>query len=176
MLIAISGTPGTGKTAVAKILSRKLKAKTLTVDFLVKKYNIRASYDKKRKTKIIDEKKLANAAKQEAKKYRVAVFEGHLSHFAAADSTIILRTSPQELERRMKKKKWNKKKIRENVEAESVGIISREAGGMEIDTTSKTPKNVAQLILKLLNNYPMQRKYLKKIDWSENYAKYLKRK
>ncbi|HLD39186.1 MAG TPA: adenylate kinase family protein [archaeon] len=175
MLLVISGTPGTGKTIIGKKVAKLLGAKLITTGLLVKKYKISATLDKKRKTKIIDTRKLAIAAKSEAKKYENSVFEGHLAHFTPADFTIILRTSPSELERRLKKKGWSESKIRENVEAEAMDIISNEVkNAIEIDTTRKSPKKAALLILKLLNNYSLQRKYLRKIDWSEKYASFLK--
>ena len=179
MLIVISGTPGTGKTDVAKLLGKKLRARLLTTNYLVKKYKIKTHPDKKRKTKIIDTKKLAAAAKKEANR-ALAIFEGHLAHFTPADLTIILRTNPKELEERLKKKKWIKKKIKENVEAEAIGVISNETGKkknvIEIDTTGKTPQNTATLILKLLNKYQLQKRYLRKIDWTKEYMKYLNKK
>ena len=176
MLLVISGTPGTGKTIIAKRVAGMLRAKLLTTNLLVKKYKIPTTLDKKTKTNIIDTRKLAAAAKCEAKKYENCVFEGHLAHFTHADLTIILRTSPSELERRLKKKGWSERKIKENVEAEAMGIISGEVkNAIEIDTTRKSPKSVTLLILKLLNSCSLQRKYSKKIDWSKQYVAFLKR-
>ena len=169
MFITISGTPGTGKTAVAKILAKKLNVRLIDTEYLVKKYKIKTSIDKKRKTKIIDTKKLAKAVRKEAKVTDLLIFEGHLSHFVPADLTIILRTSPVELEKRLKKKGWSEKKIKENIEAEAIGVISSEANGIEIDTTKKSPKTVASVIVKLLNK-PTK---TKKIDWTKEYADYL---
>ncbi len=175
MLIAISGTPGTGKTTVGKILAGELNARLINTGYLVKKYKIKTALDKKRNTRIIDTKKLASAAGKESKGRELIIFEGHLSHFVPTYLTIILRTSPAELERRLKKKKWSRDKIQENVEAEAIGIISGEARrGIEIDTTKKTPRKTAVLILKLLNNYP-RKQYSKKINWTGEYIKYLKK-
>lgn len=175
MFIAISGTPGTGKTAVAKILARKIKASLITTNYLIKKYRIKTALDRKRKTRIIGAEKLSIAAKKESKNHNINILESHLAHLVSADLMIILRASPVELEKRLIRKGWSSKKIHENVEAEAIGVISGEAKhAIEIDTTRKTPKQTAKLILKLLNNHHLQKRYVKKIDWSENYAKYLK--
>lgn len=172
MLITISGTPGTGKTAIAKILAKRTSAKLITTGYLVKKYRIKTSPDRKRGTKIIDVKKLAKAARKESKLHETMIFEGHLSHFAKSDVNIILRASPQELEKRLKRKGWSAKKIRENVEAEAIGVISSESRGLEIDTTKKNPGHVADAIIKLLN-YHRQKRYVKKIDWTKEYRIFL---
>lgn len=169
MLITISGTPGTGKTAAAKILAKMIHARLISTNYLLRKYGIKVSYDKTRKTKIIDTKKLSKAAKKEKGD---VIFEGHLSHFARADVSIVLRTSPRELEKRLKRKGWNKRKINENVEAEALGIISHEAGGMEIDTTGKSAKRTAETIARIIKSKRHKRK---RIDWTKAYKKYLVR-
>ena len=177
MLITISGTPGTGKTGVAKIFAKKIGGKLITTDYLARKYKIKATLDKNRKTKIIDAKKLSAAAKKESKNaMKAAIFEGHLSHFAPADVSIVLRASPAELERRLKKNGWSKKKINENIEAEAMGIISGEAkNSLEIDTTGKKPEQTAGLMIKILNSRALKKRYSKKINWTGAYVKYLTR-
>ncbi|MFA4819628.1 MAG: adenylate kinase family protein [Candidatus Aenigmatarchaeota archaeon] len=174
MFLVISGTPGTGKTVIGKRVAKSLGAKLITTDYLMKKYKIPTALDKKRRTKIIDTRKLSAAAKKECRYYKNSVFEGHLAHFASADLTIILRTSPSELERRLKKKGWSESKIRENVEAEAMGIISSEAkNAIEIDTTKKSPQENAKEILKIINKKKHRKK---KIDWTKAFEKYLLKK
>lgn len=173
MFLVISGTPGTGKTIIAKSVAKALGAKLITTDYLVKKYKIPSTLDKKRRTKIIDTRKLAIAAKHEAKRYENSVFEGHLAHFVSSDVVVILRTSPPELERRLKKKGWSESKIRENVEAEAMGIISNEVkNAIEIDTTRKSAQENVKEIIKIINKKTRG----KKIDWTKNFELYLKKK
>ncbi len=57
-VIAVTGSVGTGKTFLSKKLSKELNYKYIDVNKIIKKYNISECYDKKRKCKIIDVKKL----------------------------------------------------------------------------------------------------------------------
>ena len=57
-VIVVSGTPGTGKTFVSKKIAKKLKFYYLDVNKAVSKYTLLEGYDKKRKTMIVDTKKL----------------------------------------------------------------------------------------------------------------------
>lgn len=180
MIIVISGTPGTGKTTVAKLVAKKLNATLIDTDFLLEQYKIKTGFDAKRNTKIIDTEKLSQAAAVEARKHPVVVFEGHLSHFAAADITVVLRTDPKELARRLKKKGWTKEKIRENVEAEAIDAITtecaRKQGVIELDTTDEFPEIIASMIVRAIKDIQIRKHYAPgKIDWSERYASYLKK-
>ena len=57
-LIIVTGAVGTGKTTLAKKLAGKLNYEYIDVNKIIKKYKISEGYDKKRKTKVIDIKKL----------------------------------------------------------------------------------------------------------------------
>lgn len=177
MLIAISGTPGTGKTTVSKLLAKKLDAKLISIRNLIENRRIKYSYDKKRETKEIDEKGLKKSIAKEIEKGRINIIEGHLSHLVKVDYIFVLRTNPQELYRRLKQKGWKEGKIKENVLAEFLDSITIEAMRLhptkkvfEINTSRKEPKKVALLITSILNNYSLQKKYRAgKIDWTERY-------
>ena len=54
----VSGTPGTGKTTLAKKLSEIMKFAYIDANKVIAKYNLSEGYDYKRKSKIIDTKKL----------------------------------------------------------------------------------------------------------------------
>ncbi|MBI2523054.1 adenylate kinase family protein [Candidatus Woesearchaeota archaeon] len=60
-VVIVSGTPGTGKTTLSKKLAKKLNFYYLDVNETIKKYRLSEGYDKKRKTKIVDVKKLNRA-------------------------------------------------------------------------------------------------------------------
>lgn len=178
MIIALTGTPGVGKTTVAKELSKHFDV--ISLNSIVKKYRIKHGYDRKRKSKIIDIKKLAAAAKKESGKHKNIIIEGHLSHLLDAGLVVVLRCRPDVLAKRMKRKGWSENKIRENVMAEILDAITIEAleksgkNVSEIDTTRKNAKQTAKLILNILNNHSIQNKYRAgKIDWTEKYSRML---
>ena len=59
--IIITGTPGSGKTLLSVKLAKKLNFLYINVNKIIKKYKISEGYDKKRKTKVVDVKKLNKA-------------------------------------------------------------------------------------------------------------------
>ena len=181
MLIAISGTPGTGKTAVAKELKKELDANLVSLSTLLRKGRIKSQWDDGRKTKIVNIKELRNAVKKNISNNETNIIDGHLSHFIPADIIVILRCRPDVLIKRMKKKGWTTRKIMENVHVEILDAVTIESLEqhkknriIEIDTTKMAPKQAAVMIKKILNNHSLQKKYVPgKIDWSERFAKYL---
>lgn len=69
-VIIVTGTPGTGKTALSKELAEKTGCLRLDVNEIISKYMLSEGYDKKRETKIIDTKKLNKALIKEIKLYK----------------------------------------------------------------------------------------------------------
>ena len=165
-ILAITGTPGVGKSTVASVLAKRKNANLISITEIIKK--IPCSYDKKRKTKIVDIKRLQKEVNKKIKP-GLNIIDGHLSHLLKNDLTVLLRTNPIELRKRLKRKRWSEKKINENVEAEILGIISSEIKKcIEIDTSKKTVENVVKEIEKALNNLSCKKK--KRIDWTYKYS------
>ena len=88
----------------------------------------------------------------------LVIVEGHLSHFLDdADLVVVLRANPSVLEDRLKLRRFNQAKIQENIEAEAIDVCSFEAVEIhgdkvnEIDTSDKTPEEVVNLIIKVIN-------------------------
>ena len=127
--VAISGTPGTGKTTIAKVVKEKLKLKghdfnLISVNDLAKRENLILGFDEKRKCEIVDVESLM---KINIGSFKPCILEGHLSHFLKADVVFVLRCDPAVLKERLKKKGWSKEKILENLEAEITDVILNEA-------------------------------------------------
>lgn len=94
------------------------------------------------------------------KKHTLLILDSHISHLLNVDFAIVLRCSPEELEKRLKKKRWSKEKIRENIEAEMIDLIAVEAEEKlgkervyEIDTTKKSPEEAVKKMEKVLEKF-----------------------
>lgn len=164
MKIALTGTPGTGKTSVSKLLAKKLGYKILELNKEIRKNKLYSGYDKKRKTYIADMNKINRFLNRKTNTENW-IIDSHLSHFFKNDFVIVLRCEPNEIKRRLKGKRWDKEKIRENFEAELIGVISYEARQRnkkvcDIDTTNKSINSVVKDVLKALKENKS-----KTIDW-----------
>jgi adenylate kinase len=150
MIVAITGVAGTGKTETAKVLAERMKWKLIRPDEIAKKKKLYLGYDKKRKSWIVNLTKLKKEIKKSERENKNIIIESLYSHFLPADLIIVLRTEPQVLLKRLKKKyKW-KTKITENYEAELIGLITSEIPKnkkvYEIDTTHTIPQQTAKKI------------------------------
>jgi adenylate kinase len=176
MFLALTGTPGTGKTTIASILKRK-GISIISLKDLAEEQNFIESFDETRKSSIID----LDAVEQYLKATyppsdMVVVIEGHLSHLISDLTTIVvLRCHPQLLRQRLSKRNWNWNKIKENLEAEILDIILCEAvqqHGMkkvnELNTTECSAEKIASDIQQLIRG-KKDHHTLKpgSIDWSE---------
>lgn len=135
-VIVVTGTPGTGKTALSKKLAKRLNFLYVDVNNLISKYKLSEGYDAKRKTRIIDVNKLnkflimhiKNLKKD--KKLKGVIIDSHLSHCLPreyADLCIVAKCDIKELIRRLKKKGFHKSKIQENLQAEIFDVCHNEA-------------------------------------------------
>ena len=130
MIIIITGTPGTGKTSLAKTLAKKLKIKYLNVNKVIQEYKLREKYERKRQTYIVNEKKLSKILVRLIKEYKDLIIDSHLSHFIPkkhVDICIVTKTDLKVLKKRLEKRKYSKAKVKENLDAEIFEICHTEA-------------------------------------------------
>ena len=135
-IIIVTGTPGTGKTLLSKKLASKLNFHHIDANKMIRKYKISEGYDKKRNTKIVDVAKLNKTLIREIsnfkkdKKTKGIIIDSHLSHYLPkkyADLCIVTKSGLKTLEERLKKRKYAKSKIRENLDAEIFDVCLNEA-------------------------------------------------
>ncbi|MHA2045731.1 MAG: AAA family ATPase, partial [Candidatus Thorarchaeota archaeon] len=130
-VILVGGTPGTGKTAVAKILGSKLSVEVVGLGDLADKSGCISAQDKARNTGIINEDCLVDAlVKLTDDKKKRLVIEGHYIDLVPNSSVqwvFVLRTHPQNLKDRLVTRDYSVDKVNENVEAEVLGVCQLDA-------------------------------------------------
>lgn len=134
-VILLSGSVGTGKTALAKKIAKKHSYKYIDLNNIMVKNRLYSGYDRKLKTYLVDIKKsnkLMISLIKEAKKNneKGIVIDSHLSHYLPskyADVCIITKTSLKNLKKRLQKRRYADNKIKENLEAEILDVCLIEA-------------------------------------------------
>ncbi len=130
-IICITGTPGTGKTTISKELAKELGLKHVELNKIVEKIGLTVGFDKKRNSWIVDEQKITEKVKEMIKKSRTGlIIDSHLAHFLSpkiTDLCIICRCNLKVLKGRLEKRRYKRRKINENLEAEIFEICKTEA-------------------------------------------------
>lgn len=155
MIIITTGCVGTGKTTIAKELSKKLKIEYLDVNKIIIKNKLREKYIKKLDTYEVDTNKLNKALVKIIKNKKNLIIDSHLSHYLPkkyVDYCIVCETELKELKKRLEKRKYNKEKIKENLESQIFDLClidSLEKGHnvIEIDTTKKSVSSCVKEIM-----------------------------
>jgi adenylate kinase len=131
VVIAISGTPGTGKTTVARQIEKEFGILHLDVNSIIKEYSLSEGYDPVRRCEIIDTNKLKKALIMLIlKAKRPIIIDSHMSHYLPkeyVDLCIITKCSPKTLNQRLSKRGYHDAKIRENLDSEIFEVCMNEA-------------------------------------------------
>ncbi|MFH0714187.1 MAG: AAA family ATPase [Candidatus Diapherotrites archaeon] len=126
MHLIVTGTPGTGKTALVKQLARKLKVDYLNEKAFIQRHHL----GRKRGEELeVDVSALSHALKKWLKTHSNAVLEGHLlcETPLKVDAVVVLTLPVKELEKRLRKRKYAEVKILDNVWAEKEHYCLRKA-------------------------------------------------
>lgn len=188
LVVALTGTPGVGKSAVADELERRGHT-VLRVSGLVRRHHLGEGRDRRRGSVEVDTRRLAAAVRRELssslkpagsgrRSRGPVIIEGHLSHLVSGISrAIVLRAAPRLVAKRLRQRGWPQAKVRENVEAEGLGVISGECrafkDAFEVDATEMTRTEAAAVVERLaLAREPPKRYALGSVDWSEDESWY----
>jgi adenylate kinase len=160
--LAISGTPGVGKTATGTLLAERLDFKIIELSRLVERENLYSHLDEERRTLVAD----MDAVGQYLERLLLNAEQTYLviGHFADVvpdeflKCLVILRCHPQILSARLRKRQWTRAKILENVQAEILGECTSQAlcthpieKIAEIDASKQTKEEVVNCIEKILS-------------------------
>jgi len=140
MRIIITGTPGTGKTSIARRLAKALKVPLISITDVVDKEVLREKGDE------VDLHRLMVALEPLVLQSRDYVLEGHLACEIKlpSDQVIVLRSPPNVLRRRLSKRDYPPSKLEENIMAEVLDYCTQRVMAvygkrpLEIDTSTRT--------------------------------------
>jgi len=173
--IGISGTPGTGKTSVARTLSQILNIPHIDLSSYVVNNNLYTHYDEERSSYVIDEDKVRVGIINLYREKGPMIISGHYIEIIPRDIfeiVFILRRNPLELIGILIDRGWTYQKIAENVEAELLSICTLNAIDefgedivVEIDVSSKSLDEVVQEIVNIVHRSKTSSRGIS-IDWT----------
>ena len=173
--MVITGNPGVGKHTSTKIIAEMINAEIIDINQVAidnnatgKRTDLGLDVDVKRLVRLLE--KLLKTKKRDL------VIVGHLAPYVLKPAGIslvaVLRRSPYELEKTLKKRGYSVDKVRENVASEILGTSlydSLKTFGKrkvaEFDTTGKSPEETADEIWTTLRKNTKSKPKLLGIDW-----------
>ncbi len=176
LVIIFSGTPGTGKTTIARLLKDIFSAEYLNLTETVIANDFILETDEERETKVADLDKLIPFLENFISVHsQNIIIEGHYADIVP-DSLIsvfiILRTDPKVLEQRLIEKKFSPLKIQENLQSEILGSCTSAALEShdkskiyEVDTSIATFKEIIKNVQTLIETRPPSN--VGRINWMQ---------
>jgi adenylate kinase len=145
MRVALTGTPGTGKTSAAA----ELGCPVVALNDVVRREGLWTERDGERDSLVADLDAVAAWLAEETPGADHVV-ESHLAHLVPADRTVVLRCRPDRLRERLTARGADEPEVAENAESEALDVVLSAAvekqgreSVYEVDTTDLTPDEVA---------------------------------
>jgi len=162
--VALTGTPGTGKSSVAAGLA-ELGISSEEVGALA----VRLGLARRRPGGLsVDLEALVKRTRRPSS-FRSDVVVGHLAHLLPIRDVVVLRCHPTELARRLgASRRRSERDRRENLLCEAIGVVTSEAVErrrclLEVDTTRRPPRAVARSIARWMEG--PRRPRWGEVDW-----------
>lgn len=144
MRVAVTGTPGTGKTTATELVETDLDVVHLNA--VIDEADLYTAVDEARDTRVAD----LSAIRDRFADRNDVLIESHLSHHLDVDRVVVLRAHPERIAHRLTNRNEPPASVTENAESEALDLILTEAVDahgqssiFEIDTTDRTPAAVA---------------------------------
>ena len=130
-LLAITGTPGTGKTSVSKEL-RSRGYSVIDMNEHIRSNGLLGGLDASRDTHEVDLDSLNDSLQDYRDSPELYLMDSHLSHFMDCSGIIVLRCEPEVLAKRLESRGYSCEKVLENVQSEVLDVILCEATDTDI--------------------------------------------
>jgi adenylate kinase len=147
MRVAVTGTPGTGKSTATERVDTDLDV--LHLNEIITDEGLTTGYDEQRDSAIAD----LDAVAAYLDGRDDILCESHLAHEFDADRVVVLRCHPSDIERRLAQRDESDASIAENTQSEALDVILTATvdrhgaeNVYEIDTTDRDPDAVAAAI------------------------------
>ncbi len=144
MRVAVTGTPGTGKTTATELL--ETDRDVIHLNDVIKSEGFSTGTDEERGSLVAD----MDALEKWLDGREDAIVESHLAHNFEADRVVVLRAHPDTVVERLRERGDSDSKAYENAESEALDVVLSEAvhhhgteNVYEIDTTDRDPEAVA---------------------------------
>jgi len=142
--VAVTGTPGTGKTTATDLLETDLDV--VHLNEAIREEDLYERVDEDRDSVVAD----LDAVTEWLGDRDDIVIDSHLAHHLDADRVVVLRCRPDVLEGRLIERGEGEASAAENAESEALDVILSEAvdahgveSVYEIEATERTPEDVA---------------------------------
>ncbi len=168
MIVAVTGTPGTGKTTATELLAsgdaagepsearsveasdgediEPIELEVVHLNEDIRSEGLTSGHDEDRDSEIAD----FEAVRAWVADRDDLLVESHLAHEIDADRVVVLRCDPAVVERRLRERGESEASARENAESEALDLVLAEAvdrhgpeAVYEIDATDLSPTEVA---------------------------------
>jgi adenylate kinase len=178
IIILVTGTPGVGKSRLARLLSKKGGFKIVELSPLVRRERLYTRFDKGRKSYVVDERRLRKRLETISRSSEKLVIASHMvGRFlpkGLVKIAIVLRLDPVVLYRRLRARGWTSRKAWENTEAEILDLSLQESVDLlgkrrvfEIDTTRKSAAVICEEALRALSGKVSEK--IGHVDWLSRY-------
>ncbi len=172
-VVVIAGVPGTGKTTVARRLAEALGYLHIDLTELALREKLYLEYDEERMSYVIDEERLVERVLSIVERHGKAVIDTHYPEILPPmlpRMVFVLRLHPMLLEERLRRRGWPWRKIKENIEAEILGVVTYNAlerfgedRVYEIDTTGRGVDEIVGEIMDVMRRGPGRQRIF--VDW-----------
>jgi len=159
-ILAISGTPGVGKSSISKRLSEVLGVPWIDLSQAVIENKLYVEFDDLRASYIIDEARVREYLERMYREHGPYILASHYAEIVPhelLELIVVIRLHPLHLIERLTRRGWSCRKVAENVEAELLSVCTRNAVDehgdemvVEIDATGRSVDDVVSEILSIV--------------------------